>query len=323
VIGQLGFLLGVAAAMAIAGALSSLLTALAWPLVSRLPADRRADASLAMALLPAVSALTLGLAVSLPSLRHALGLGADHCAEHLHHAHLCWLHGSDLPPSLAALGATALAVFAARAPWLAAWRTARLSTALERVSQRREDLVWVPGSSRVCHVSGVLSPRIYVSEALTRELSTESLQAMLEHERAHVARRDPMVGLALSWASAFGLPLLADSWRVAWRQAAEEAADARAAQVHGPLVVASALVEFARLQQEPAPGLGFGAVGLEARVLRLVDAPAAPRPALALPLLALASVLGVLLAFGFSDPLHHLVEDLAHALSHWTGTYYR
>jgi Zn-dependent protease with chaperone function len=313
----LGFLLGTAAVMAVAGALVSLLSLAGWPLVARLPSALRADASLVVALLPAFSSLAVGLAVALPSLRHALGLGADHCAEHLHHAHLCWLHASDLPPSLAVLGMAALAAFAWRVsgPLARTWRTARISRELERISQREGGLVWVPGITRICHVAGVITPTIYVSRRLIGELSPDTLQAVLDHERAHVARRDPTVGWLLSMAGAFGLPVVADGWRAAWRQAAEEAADERAAEANTPLLVASALVEYARLQGPTETlGLGFGPVGIEPRVLRLVELEPVVRPPLALPLLLLAVVLGNALAVSFSEPIHHRAEDLVHAV---------
>lgn len=317
---MLGFLLGTAVAMAVAGALSSLLSLLAWPLAARLGAARRADAALAALLAPVSAALTVGLAVSLPSLRHALGFGADHCAEHLHHAHLCWLHASGLPPLLAALGASAIAAFVWRAfrPLTSAWRAARVSVSLERVSEPREDLVWVPGSARICHTVGVFSPKIYLSRSLAGSLAEDHLAVVLAHERAHVARNDPAFGLVTSLACAFGLPIVADGWRAAWRQAAEEAADAEAARAHGPLAVASALVAFARLQQAPEllPGIGFGPVGLEARVLRLLGARhSGASRTFALPLLALALSGAVILAAARSDTLHHQVEDVAHVLS--------
>lgn len=311
----LGFLLGIAATMAGAGAVTSSLSVAVWPLAARLASSARADAALAAAVLPAFSALTVGLAVALPSLRHALGLGADHCADHLHHAHLCWLHASELP-ALAAVGVAALALFAWRAsePLVHACRTARISRELERISRREGGLVWVAGAARICHVAGVFAPRIYVSGHLVGELPPESLAVVLDHERAHVARRDPAVGLLVSVACAFGLPLVADGWRAAWRQAAEEAADARAAEVHGPLSVAAALVQFAKLQRGPAQAvaLGFGPVGLEARVMRLLDGEPSARPTRALPLLALGVALGGAFAVGFSDALHHQVEALVH-----------
>jgi hypothetical protein len=318
VIGLLGFLLGTAAAMAVAGALVSAGTVAAWPLVARLSAARRADAALVMGVAPAASALTLGLAVAIPSVRDAIGFGVDHCAQHLHHGHLCWLHSDSLPPSLAALGACALALLALRiaAPVGRTWRAGRAATALGRVARSEGGVVWVRGTSLVCHVVGLISPQVYVSESLARDLEPTSLDVVLDHERAHVARRDPAIGFLVSVAAAFGLPGVSDRWKAAWRQAAEEAADAEAARVHGPLAVASALVAYERLRAEPGPalGVGFGETSLEARVLHLLDGHPVARRTLALPVLALVLTAVALLAFGRSDVLHHHVEEAVHAL---------
>lgn len=215
--GVLAFVLGTAAAMAIAGAAVSLLTAFAWAPVSRLAAATRADFAAVMAVVPAGAAFVVGGAVSVPSARHALGYGEDHCAEHLHHAHLCWLHGDGISPAVATLGGTAIALFAWRATsrLYRAFRADRAAAILRRLGVERDGVVWVPGSARLCHVAGAVRPRIVVSERLARELDPPVLAVMLEHERAHASRRDPSVARLVDLAAPFGLPPIGARWAAA------------------------------------------------------------------------------------------------------------
>lgn len=77
------------------------------------------------------------------------------------------------------------------------------------------------------------------------------------------------------------------------------------------MAVASALVAFGRYIA-PAPAVGFGPLGLEARVVRLLDRPAARRSHTGPLLLGLGALL-VGLACTWPDAVHHLVEDWLHA----------
>ena len=315
----LGFVLGTAAAMAVVGAVTSAASVFVWPLVAGWSPARRADVAASIAVAPAAAALALGLAVALPSARAALGLRADHCADHLYHGHLCWLHADGLPPAVATVGAVALVTFVARAggPLLRAHRVGRAAAAARQVARHEAGVTWLAGPTPVCHVVGVLAPRVYVSERLVQDLGPASLAAMLDHERAHVARRDPAVGLAVSVGAAFGLPGLGERWGAAWRQAAEEAADADSASVHGAIPVAEALVAYARVLPAPAPaaGLGFGDRGIEARVRALCDGPIAARSARAVPLVGLIVASALAVGFVRSDGLHHAVEAQLHRVA--------
>jgi beta-lactamase regulating signal transducer with metallopeptidase domain len=128
--------------------------------------------------------------------------------------------------------------------------------------------------------AGWLRPRVYVAESLGWLLSEDELAAVLTHEGAHVARRDP---LRLSLLRFLGCTLF---WIPALRRLAgdiadegEVRADDVAASRHG-LALASALV---RLAAWPSAGSGAVAVGftggdlLERRVLRLTGERIAPK----------------------------------------------
>lgn len=95
--------------------------------------------------------------------------------------------------------------------------------------------------------AGLLRPRIFVSTATVEMLDPRQLEAVLEHERQHRQRRDPLrILIVRSLADAlFIVPALS---RLAARYAAllELAADARAVQANGgdPAPLASALLTF-------------------------------------------------------------------------------
>jgi Zn-dependent protease with chaperone function len=135
----------------------------------------------------------------------------------------------------------------------------------------------VDGAPSPAFTAGWWRPSIYLSRQLARALRPAELSALIAHEAAHVARRDPLrlsvfrfLGRTLFW-----LPALT---RLAADMAdeAEVEADDRAAG-KTPLVLASAIVAVAQWnQQQRATGIVFsGAVGfaqgdmVERRVRRL------------------------------------------------------
>lgn len=124
--------------------------------------------------------------------------------------------------------------------------------------------------------AGLLRPVICLSRELADCLSERELQAVLLHERAHRARRDPvrLAFIDLLVRTFWFLPaarplgsLLAD--RI------EQAADDRVALAGGdPLELASALVKVAKQKLLWQKGLGMaylGSLSVEERVKRLLD----------------------------------------------------
>ena len=169
---------------------------------------------------------------------------------------------------------------------------------------------------------GWFRPRVYVAQALGERLKADELRALLAHEGAHVARRDPLrlsllrfLALTLFWLPA--LRRLADD--VA--DEAEIQADDRAAREQ-PLALASAILALASWRT-PTPalleGVGFAQRPdlLERRIRRLAgeEPPPASR-------LTRGSVVGAMLALALvgasgaimSHPLP--VDHLAHPSNH-------
>ena len=164
--------------------------------------------------------------------------------------------------------------------------------------------------------AGWWRPSIYLSRHLARTLRPEELSALIAHEAAHVARRDPLrlsvfrfLGRTLFWLPAVSR-LAADM-----ADEAEVDADDRAAG-NAPLVLASAIVAVARWNhQQRATDLAFsGAVGfaqgdmLERRVRRLAGEDIPPHSHVtrrsiiaAAGVLALVWTSGVLMAHPLPD----------------------
>lgn len=132
----------------------------------------------------------------------------------------------------------------------------------------------VRGLPTAAFTVGWLRPRIYIARGIADRLDAEQLTAVLAHEGAHAARRDP---LRLSLLRFLTCTLF---WIPALRRLADDIADEAeiladdAAAVRSPVVLACAIVALARRPEEVA--VPYAAVGfhrnelLERRVRRLL-----------------------------------------------------
>jgi Zn-dependent protease with chaperone function len=164
-------------------------------------------------------------------------------------------------------------------------------------------------------VAGLVRPRLYVDRRVLAACSTDEIDAIAAHERAHVVHRDNMRRLII--AACEGSSSIAAT---AWRQAAEHAADARAADSsRRALDLASALLKLARLT--PGPSLERAAVStvhdggsLETRVRLLLDgrpAVAAPAPPSGPRMLAFGLAAATIVSVpGVLGSVHRLAEAL-------------
>lgn len=305
-------------------AATSLALAAGWLLLRRRMARSHPAARARMAWLGACApGLLPALAVALclePGALGALGLRADHCARHLDHAHLCLAHPSGpLTPALAVALALALAALcgAAGREALALWRAHR---ALRRLGPSASDLArgvaLIHSSAPFSYTAGLLRPRVLVSTALAGALPPPLLEAVVEHERAHARRRDPLLRFAarlLSWAH---LPAPRRALLAELALASEHACDAEAARRVGDrLLVAEAILAVERLvgagvpvEVAALPAFGGSPVAERVREL-LAPEPTPPRRASARTL-ASVGALGGLAALALADPLHHATEHL-------------
>jgi Zn-dependent protease with chaperone function len=197
------------------------------------------------------------------------------------------------------------------------WEAARLA-GLPPQAVRKVTALPIPAFT-----AGLVRPKVYVSADLPSRLSTEELAAVLAHEGAHRARRDPLRLSALR----FLAHLL--FWIPALRRVADDLADEAeieadtAAARRFPLDLASALVALAggpSARQTVGGGVPFQSYDLlERRVKRLagVEAPIASRVSRrsivgAAAVLMAAWVSGVMV-------LHPLPEGSAAHCTHHAG----
>jgi len=310
--------LGLIAAIGFA-AVTSVCLALAWPwLRARLagvhPALRARLVWLAAIAPGALPALLVALCF-VPGLLAAAGLGHDHCTHHPGHAHLCLKHAS-IPLTRAGMGLLALAaalLAAAIVPEVVSLvRTRRWLARLPRRAMRHaDDVEVVESETPFAFAAGLLRPRTHVAARLLESLPAPQLAAVVEHERAHARRRDPLARLAARVLSRAHLPWVRRALLSELAVATEEACDAEAGRRVGDrLAVAEAILAVERLfAAVPAPagltGFGGNSVAERVRALLAVEPQAPPRQGYRIAA-ALACALGV----AGIDPLHHLTEHL-------------
>jgi len=242
-------------------------------------------AALTVRLLPAAAALLAALALVVPAF--------------LIHEPVEAQERSGLAAAVLASAGVLLAGSLARRAYRA-WRATRCLLDEWERSARPFALRAVPAPAfRIAHpfpvvaVVGVLRPRLFVARSVLRALTPAELQAVLEHEAAHLRARDNVKRWLMACAPAAGWRKTALALERAWEDAAEHEADRCA---RGSLELASALVKTARLAPAGAhltiPVAAFhGGGDVARRVHDLVDgAPHAKPSSLRRILVAVAAL---------------------------------
>ncbi|MDO8835098.1 MAG: M48 family metalloprotease [Vicinamibacterales bacterium] len=224
---------------------------------------------------------------------------------------------------LAAIGVGALALGAARVVW-----TVRASERLARAWTAGPPSFTVPDSGvpawvidsdfPVVAVVGLRAPRMVVARCVVERCTPQELTVMLAHEHAHVAAHDNLKRLWLQC----GVDGVAWTRRGAviegsWQEAAEDAADDRAALAGLRAVdLASALVRVARMAPGrrmpawPVAACFYRGGGLERRVRRILHAPEPASPGRLAGLSGVPAVAAAAVVAGFSA----LVTPVGHAV---------
>ena len=307
------------------GFLAALTAALVFPAIrahhATVPPAARARRLLFWSAAPWLAGGLLVALCFLPSVWSALGIAADHCPLHDDgHVHLCLEHAPRGPVSLGEwllLGAAAtvagMAIARVVANQFATWRAV---SALLR-SSGKDESGFIPSSAPLSVTAGLFRPLVLVSTGLRERLRPDLLTVVMEHERAHARRRDPLRLVTAALLSAGHLPgtrrlLLSDL-----ALACEQAADEDAAKAVGDRVrVAEAIVAVERVSGSRQGGLaaamGMGGASTVARVEQLLrEPPNGKSPLLHGVLWGVAAVSAVLLA----STLHHLTETLLEVLA--------
>jgi beta-lactamase regulating signal transducer with metallopeptidase domain len=121
--------------------------------------------------------------------------------------------------------------------------------------------------------TGILRPRVLLSSAAEFVLNTNELQTALNHEVAHVRRRDNLKKLVLRFIAFPGMSGLETAWLEATEMAADDAAVSNAGDA---LDLAAALIKLSRLGPVEAPIdltaalVHSPASSMNARVARLI-----------------------------------------------------
>ena len=247
------------AAVLFAG-VSALMVALSMPLwrsrLQRLAPPAQARALYLLCIAPVALGLAMTALCFVPGALGTVWSSLDHCLDHGGHGHLCLIHGVGSAGT--ALGWSLVLV--ALGGFLV-----RLGRQQYRSRRLSRQLAQLADSARLHEPSGALlidSPlpfaavvgrrcQVLLSTPLLERLSPAHLEAVLEHERAHLRRRDPLfraLAAALSCAHLPGVRRrLLDHLELASERACDEEAGARVgSRVH----VAQALLAVERLLQE-------------------------------------------------------------------------
>jgi Zn-dependent protease with chaperone function len=190
-------------------------------------------------------------------------------------------------------------------------RAVRLSFALSGTSYKAlMGCLVLPVEEQQAYVLGILKPQVYISQGLLEHTSEDDLALMLAHERAHVARRDPLRRLIASVGLILHLPGTAHLLDRLLTRTQEMAADADAVRTVGDRVrMAEALVRFARLQGPVrTAAVEFGSGDLEARVRELLN-PHQGRGVSTVALFGCSAALCLLALFS-AHGLHYLAQAL-------------
>jgi Zn-dependent protease with chaperone function len=97
-------------------------------------------------------------------------------------------------------------------------------------TQVDDDVIVVDSSMPLSLAVGMFRPKIYLSSRLATALTPDVLSVVLEHERAHVRRRDALRKLAASVLSLGHLPWMRRRLLCDLSLACEQACDDEAAQ---------------------------------------------------------------------------------------------
>ncbi len=289
---------------------------------SKLSAPQRILSARTWLYAPLWAPIVLVSSALLPDLVRHLFQRENHClpslSEHLHH--FCVLH----PPhasghSIPQLAVTSLLVLAAVCivGWLPRiyqqYQIGRSLLSVSQASQIADEVRLLELSEPMALCLGLLRPRILLSKTLAQNLSKETLEVIIHHERAHIERKDLWWRLSdllmtQMFPKVVSRPLL-EQISLGQEQACDQVAAERCQQ---PAVVAQALVEVARLKLVPAPvGLSAAAGSLEARINYLLEE-RKPYRAIYLRALALALLCLTVSAETIHTAIEHGLTYLIH-----------
>jgi hypothetical protein len=288
------------------------------------PPARRAAVARGWLYSPLWLPVALLVAITGPGAIVGLGGGADHCLDRdeNHHHHLCFAHPPHPSNTMLGWGAPLVLAIAGGVAVVRRfrslhreWRMARTLAASGRHDPLAADLRLLDRHEPIAMAIGGVGGTVLLSTGLLERASRATLDVILAHERAHLARRDYLRSIldrlmASLLPSRVGRLLLA---RI--MLAREQACDAVAARTEGgALAVANALAEVVRLEvSHQAGGMSVSAGPIEARVLYLLEPP--PPPGRSRRITEIATLATAITLLG-AGPAHHAIERLVTFILH-------
>lgn len=234
-----------------------------WFYVQKYPVRHIADLLFAVRMFPLLSAAVITAAFTVPSF---LLLEPRAIDEPI----------GDVPLALGICGAL-LGVFGVMNAAIALRKASHAISTWTNQAQPMETCVSVPvlriaRALPAMTAAGIVRPKVLLSGAAEFVLTANELQTALNHEVAHVRRRDNLKKLALRFVAFPGMSGLETSWLEATEMAADDAA---VSNVSEALDLAAALIKLSRLGPVEAPvdltaALVNGASSMNARVERLI-----------------------------------------------------
>jgi beta-lactamase regulating signal transducer with metallopeptidase domain len=223
----------------------SLAVCLAWRTVqsqvARFPVRRVADLLFALRMFPLATAVVITAAFTIPSF---VLLEPRAIEEPL----------GEIPLALGIFGA-ALGLFGVVNAGLAVRRASRTISTWTNAAQPLESCAHIPvlrisPAVPAMTATGIVRPRVLLSAAAESMLTASELHTALNHEVAHVRRRDNLKKLLLRFVAFPGVSGLETAWLEATEMAADDAAVSNAGEA---LDLAAALIKLARLGPVEAP----------------------------------------------------------------------
>ena len=235
-----------------------------WSFSRKYPAHQTADLLFALRLFPLIAAAVITAAFTVPSFVLLEPRAIDEPM-------------GDFPLALGACGALLLlfgVVNAALALRRASRTVSQWTTEAQPLpTQNSIPVLRIARPIPAMTAAGIVSPRVLLSGRAESMLTFHELQAALNHEVAHVRRRDNLKKLLLRFVAFPGMGGLEEAWLEATEMAADDAAVSNAAQA---LDLAAALIKLSRLGPvEPSVDLTAAlahspAAVMNARVERLI-----------------------------------------------------
>ncbi|MEW6367029.1 MAG: M56 family metallopeptidase [Acidobacteriota bacterium] len=290
------------------------------PRLVELRPQQRAIAIAVWAALPPAGGLLLTAVCFLPSILSLAGVTADHCLDHDDgHPHMCLIH----PPETS--GLTFAGIVAATLVFALAQlhrevrehgRLRRVLRTLDRASETDDahNVRIFDSPIPLAFAAFLLRPRVFISSRLALSLPRQLLDVVIEHERAHVRRRDRLICAAVSVLSRLHVPWIRARLLQDLSLACEQACDEEAAvRVGDRLRVASAILAVERMCSG-LPALphqavsSFGGTNIVPRILSLLhDAAGSGSSGRRWTWVGMIMVALTILA---SDSIHHLTETI-------------